>query len=88
MTGAELIPGVDEYAAELAAAHQRAVLRTVAEWLLAIGYAVDWSTSVAPPTDLWEAVVDVVHMRLGAELSRDEVDTWLQAETAGPTKEA
>ena len=83
----EQIPGVAEYAAALTVAQRRSVLRPVAEWLLAVGYPVDWSTVHAPPADLWEAIVDVVHERDGAEVARDEVDGWLRLETTGPGDE-
>lgn len=83
----EQIPGVAEYAAALTVAQRRSVLRPVAEWLLTVGYPVDWFATTAPPADLWEALVDVVHERHGAEATRDEVDAWLRSETAAPGDE-
>ena len=72
-------------------------LKRVAEWLVDVGYPVDFQFPAHPaPQPLWDAIVDVVHAdrvpgqegRMhGNELTRDEVDGWLSDEAGRPAEE-
>jgi hypothetical protein len=87
VNGPDALPGVDAYTAALDGAHRAAIYRPVAQWLLDIGYLTDWRPGVLPPTDVWAAVVDLVHEDAGGrfhgrELTREEVEAWLMGEAA------
>jgi hypothetical protein len=82
---------VDDYTAALDDAHRTAIYRPVAQWLLDIGYPLDWHTTEPPPTDVWDAVVDLVHEDAGGryhgrELTREEVEAWLMGEATDRRK--
>lgn len=65
-------------------------IRPIAEWLVELGYPVDFQFPAHPcPQPLWDAIVDVVWKdptgRMhGNELTRDEVDAWLSDEAGRP----
>lgn len=90
MTAAEeVLPGVDGYAAALTDAHRTAIYRPVAQWLIDAGYPIDWHLTELPPTELWDAVVELVHEDAdgrfhGRQLSREDVAAWLRYETTKP----
>lgn len=57
-------------------------LREAAEWLVGVGYPIDYQFTPRAPEALWQAIVDVIHedddgTMHGNELSREEVAAWL-----------
>lgn len=93
MTAPDTLPGIDDYTTALNDA-RRDTYRPVAAWLLASGYPTEWHTDELPPTDVWDALVELVWEdpdgRYGARgLSREEVDAWLRYEaSSGKTASA
>ena len=72
-------------AAKGAGALIEALLNDIAEWVMDLGYPLNFSLDSPPPALLWDAIVSRVHADVdgrwhGNELTRDEVDSWLRKE--------